>query len=70
MKDASVRAAVLLLVGVLVTALTLYAPEVGAAVAGAATVVTLLAELREAHAYFSARLQEGTDRGKWAPPSA
>jgi hypothetical protein len=27
------------------------------------------AEMREAHAYFSARLQEAIDRGKWAPPS-
>ncbi|MGY5009947.1 hypothetical protein ACWCY6_17960 [Streptomyces sp. 900105755] len=27
------------------------------------------AEMREAHAYFSARLQEATDRGTWAPPS-
>ena len=45
MEDTNVRAAVLLLVGVLITALTLYAPEVGAAVVGAATVVTLLAEL-------------------------
>jgi hypothetical protein len=25
--------------------------------------------MREAHAYFSARLQEAIDRGKWAPPS-
>ncbi|MFF5856375.1 hypothetical protein ACFY8B_12150 [Streptomyces sp. NPDC012751] len=27
------------------------------------------AEMREAHAYFSARLQEAIDRGKWTPPS-
>lgn len=26
-------------------------------------------EMREAHAYFSARLQEAIDRGKWTPPS-
>lgn len=44
-QPSSVRFAVLLLVGVLVTAVTLYAPEAGAAVVGAATVVTLLAEL-------------------------
>ncbi|GGP42920.1 hypothetical protein GCM10010247_13990 [Streptomyces calvus] len=34
-----------LLVGLLVTILALYAPEAGAAVVGAATVVALLAEL-------------------------
>ncbi|MFC9947858.1 hypothetical protein [Streptomyces pratensis] len=45
MEDTKMRAAAFLLVGVLDTALTLYAPEVGAAVVGAATVVTLLAEL-------------------------
>lgn len=27
------------------------------------------AEMREAHAYFSARLQEAIDRGMWTPPS-
>ncbi|KUL36436.1 hypothetical protein ADL22_24400 [Streptomyces sp. NRRL F-4489] len=27
-------------------------------------------EMRAAHAYFSARLQEAIDKGKWAPPSA
>ncbi|CAL9421849.1 hypothetical protein SUDANB60_01848 [Streptomyces sp. enrichment culture] len=27
------------------------------------------AEMREAHAYFSARLQEAIDRGTWTPPS-
>jgi hypothetical protein len=27
------------------------------------------AEMREAHAYFSARLQEAIDQGKWTPPS-
>lgn len=37
------RIAVLLVVGVLVVALTLCAPEVGAAVAAAAAVMTLLA---------------------------
>ncbi|MFF1723323.1 DNA methyltransferase family protein [Streptomyces sviceus] len=26
-------------------------------------------EMREAHAYFSARLQEAIDKGKWTPPS-
>jgi hypothetical protein len=45
MEPASVRVAVLLLVGVLVAILALYAPEAGAAVVGAATVVALLAEL-------------------------
>ncbi|MGV9279380.1 hypothetical protein [Streptomyces sp. NPDC003730] len=27
------------------------------------------AEMREAHAYFSARLQEAIDQGKWTPPT-
>ncbi|MEU2110706.1 class I SAM-dependent DNA methyltransferase [Streptomyces sp. NPDC019507] len=27
-------------------------------------------EMRAAHAYFSARLQEAVDKGKWTPPSA
>ncbi|MGW5294871.1 hypothetical protein [Streptomyces bacillaris] len=27
-------------------------------------------EMREAHAYFSARLQEAIDQGKWTPPSS
>jgi hypothetical protein len=26
-------------------------------------------EMREAHAHFSARLQEAVDKGKWAPPA-
>ncbi|MCQ8774039.1 hypothetical protein [Streptomyces telluris] len=45
MEHVSVRVAVLLLIGVLITGLTLFAPEAGSAVVGAATVVTLLAEL-------------------------
>ncbi|MFF3019503.1 hypothetical protein [Streptomyces sp. NPDC057939] len=45
MEPASVRLAVLLMVGVIVTILALYAPEAGAAVVGAVTVVALLAEL-------------------------
>ncbi|MFD8824663.1 class I SAM-dependent DNA methyltransferase [Streptomyces sp. NPDC059605] len=28
------------------------------------------AEMRAAHAYFSARLQEAVDKGKWTPPAA
>ncbi|MCW5250584.1 hypothetical protein [Streptomyces sp. SHP 1-2] len=28
------------------------------------------AEMRAAHAYFSARLQEAVDKGKWTPPTA
>ncbi|MEU9535038.1 hypothetical protein AB0D00_22350 [Streptomyces sp. NPDC048213] len=28
------------------------------------------AEMREAHAYFSARLQDAIDKGKWTPPPA
>ncbi|MEU3752444.1 hypothetical protein AB0H17_06670 [Streptomyces olivoreticuli] len=45
MEQISVRLVVLLLVGVLVVALTLRAPEVGVAVVGATTVVALLAQL-------------------------
>jgi hypothetical protein len=44
MEQISVRLVVLLLVGVLVVALTLYAPEVGTAVVGATAVVALLAQ--------------------------
>lgn len=45
MEQISVRLVVLLLVGVLVAALTLHSPEVGAAVAVATAVVALLAQL-------------------------
>ncbi|MQY16551.1 hypothetical protein SRB5_67500 [Streptomyces sp. RB5] len=45
MEQVSVRLVVLLLVGALVVALTLHAPEVGAAVVGATAVVALLAQL-------------------------
>lgn len=45
MEQISVRLVVLLLVGVLVVALTLHAPEVGAALAGASAVVALLSQL-------------------------
>ncbi|WP_414170043.1 hypothetical protein ACMATS_33470 [Streptoverticillium reticulum] len=44
MEQISVRLVVLLLVGVLVIALTLHAPEVGTALVGATTVVALLAQ--------------------------
>ncbi|WP_329386428.1 hypothetical protein [Streptomyces sp. NBC_01716] len=45
MEQISVRLVVLLLVGVLVMALTLHVPEVGAALVGATAVVALLAQL-------------------------
>ncbi|MGW5864663.1 hypothetical protein ACWFRJ_21095 [Streptomyces sp. NPDC055239] len=45
MEQISVRLVVLLLVGALVIALTLHAPEVGAALVGATAVVALLAQL-------------------------
>lgn len=45
MEQISVRLVVLLLVGVQVVALTLHAPEVGAALVGATAVVALLAQL-------------------------
>ncbi|MFE0421782.1 hypothetical protein [Streptomyces sp. NPDC058953] len=45
LEPVSVRVAVLLLVGLLVTILALYPPEAGAAVVGAATAVALLAEV-------------------------
>lgn len=45
MEQISVRLVVLLLVGVLVVALTLQAPEVGAALVEASAVVALLSQL-------------------------
>ncbi|MEV4039822.1 hypothetical protein [Streptomyces umbrinus] len=45
MEQISVRLLVLLLVGALVIALTLHAPEVGAALVTATAVVALLAQL-------------------------
>ncbi|MGW0945045.1 hypothetical protein ACWD4O_21180 [Streptomyces sp. NPDC002623] len=45
MEQISVRLVALLLVGVLVVALTLHAPEVGTALAVATAVVALLAQL-------------------------
>ncbi|XUL88822.1 hypothetical protein ACQ86D_20990 [Streptomyces galilaeus] len=45
MEQISVRLVVLLLVGVLVTVLTLHAPEVGAALVAATAMVALLAQL-------------------------
>ncbi|MGK5548426.1 hypothetical protein ACSNOH_27405 [Streptomyces sp. URMC 127] len=45
MEHASARVAVLLLIGLLVTALSLFQPEAGSAVVGAVSVVTLLTEL-------------------------
>ncbi|WP_158072258.1 hypothetical protein OG892_16205 [Streptomyces sp. NBC_00341] len=45
MEQISVRLVVLLLVGVLVVALILHAPEVGAALVGATAVVVLLDQL-------------------------
>jgi hypothetical protein len=45
MEQLTVRAVVLLLVGVLVVILIVRAPDVGFAVVGAAAVVTLLAQL-------------------------
>lgn len=45
MEQISVRHVVLLLVGVLVVALTLHAPEAGAALVGATAVVALLSHL-------------------------
>jgi hypothetical protein len=45
MEQISVRLVVLLLVGILVVALTLHAPEVGSALVVATAVVALLAQL-------------------------
>ena len=45
MEQVSVRFVVCLLAGMLVIVLTLYAPEVGAAVVGGTTMVALLAQL-------------------------
>lgn len=46
MARINMRLVVLLLIGIFVAALTLYAPDAGSAVVGAATVVALLAQLR------------------------